>query len=376
MNTHLAPTYQVQFGDYWLLWYLKSNNYSVVEHDFKELLDYFLSASSKDEFYSYITETDSISNPEEIEQYLQLYLEDCNTTSEDYLGVASEFNISKCNITKFYILGEIVIRINYDSELVQKTIHPSIAHLEIKESEPQVVFDIYVDDELLCLFRDNALIKAIPKRDYHLLQGKFVMELFSILHNKKDKDWLCTFHGSTVSDGKNSILVIGESGKGKSTLCAILSASGFELVADDVSPMLAKNQEIFFNPSAISIKEGAFGILNPIVDGFADIPNVLFNKSKGKLKYIPCKQPLKRSYSCKSIIMVNYSKDQHTLLEPVSLKELLETLIPESWLSPDPDHARQFLDWLKSVYFYKLTYSDTNSMIKEFESLFKAIDKD
>ena len=220
------------------------------------------------------------------------------------------------------------------------------------------------------------LVTAIPKRNYHLLQGKFVMQLLSLIHHKEEEAWLGTFHGSTMSDGKNAVLFVGNSGKGKSTLCALLSANGFELVADDVSPMLYEDRQIYYNPSAISIKEGAFEILQPLIDGFEQIPETLFNTSKGKLKYVPCKAPSNISYPCKSIIMVNYEKGAETQLKPISEKLLLETLIPESWLSPNPHYAEQFLEWLKSVYFYKLTYSDTKSVVQTVQSHFKGLGKD
>ena len=74
--------------------------------------------------------------------------------------------------------------------------------------------------------------------------------------------------------------------------------------------------------------------------------------------------------------MVNYEKGAETQLESISEQLLLETLIPESWLSPNPRHAEQFLEWLKSVYFYKLTYSDTESVVQTVRSHFKGLSKD
>ena len=373
MNQDLAPTYQCQFGEFWLLWYSKSNNYSIVEHEFKLLLDHYLNVSSIDTFNSLITEEDIISDTAEIVKSLELYLENCNATNKAYTAPKLKFNSSKNHIQAYYHFRDKTIEINYDSELVKNIIHPAVAYLEVsKKAKAQTVFDIYLDEDLLCLFKDKELVTTVPKRDYHLLQGKFVMQLLSIVHDKQESDWLGTFHGSTISDGKNSIVFIGQSGKGKSTLCAILSSHGFELVADDVSPVLSKNGHIYYNPSAISIKEGAFNTLKPIVDDFDTIPTVLFNKTKGHLKYIPRDIPTLYSYPCKAIIKVNYNKGADTTLEDLTIKELLETLIPDSWISAEPRHAKQFLDWLKSIYFYKLTYSDTESVIKKITTVFKS----
>jgi len=372
LNNNLAPTYKYKFGDYWIFWYSKSNNYSVVEFEFKTLLEYYFSSNSTNQFGSKVAKIDPVSNPIAIAEKLQLYLEGCNTPKKFESQEKPEFNSSKSHIQKCYSFRGKTIQINYDSDLVKKTIHPSIAYLEVaKKNACQTIFDIYLDKDLLCLFKDKTLITAVPKRDYHLLQGKFVMQLLSVLHDKQESDWLGTFHGSTISDGENSILFIGQSGKGKSTLCTLLSAHGFELVADDVSPMLSENRHIYYNPSAISTKEGAFDLLRPLIKDFDNIPTIIFNKLKGQLKYIPREAPLKNSYPCKSIILVNYSKGADTKLEVLSTKTLLETLIPDSWVSQRSVHAKQFLDWLNETNYYRLTYSNTDSVVKEIRSLFR-----
>ena len=90
---------------------------------------------------------------------------------------------------------------------------------------------------------------------------------------------------------------------------------------------------------------------------------------------MPCSNPSNNHYPCHAIILVNYKSKSDTILESVSVKTLLETLIPDSWLSPNPLHARQFLDWLETVDLYKLTYSDTQDVTKEITDLFKQLDK-
>lgn len=375
MNNHLAPTYQQLFGSFWVLWYKKSNTYSVVDTDFKHLLYDYIECPSLNAFKSKLATIDSNLDSIAIANNLQSYLEHCNVEQSYEAELNTSFIASKCKISKTYIFQNKVFRINFDSDIVQKTIHPSIAHLETTEKViANVSYDIYIDNDQLCLFKDEALVRMVPKRDYHLIQGKFAMELLCYVHNKKESDWLGTFHGSTIADGKNSILFIGESGKGKSTLCAMLTAKGFELVADDVSPMLASDSNIYHNPSAISIKEGAFNLLRSLISDFDSFPDVIFNKTKGIIKYLPCKNPIETNYPCKAIIMVNYNKGSETKLELISIKEVLETLIPESWLSPNPNHAKQFLDWLSQTPVYKLTYSSTNSVTEEITNCFIQFD--
>ncbi|MDY2587096.1 hypothetical protein [Winogradskyella aquimaris] len=371
MNHSLGPTYEQLLGSHWVLWYKTSNRYSIVDENFKALLDAYLQSESINTFRSNL----DIANADTIADRIQYYLEQCHT--QDIDQTVSATLSFKPVIPSFSIHYECFgqrFQINFDSELVKKTIHPSIAHLEVNTTKkPNVVFDVYLDQDQLCLFKNKTLLRSAPKKDYHLIQGKFVMELLSLIHQKEESDWVGTFHGSTISDGTHALLLMGESGKGKSTLSALLVAHGFELVADDVSPLLSKDLHIYSNPSAISLKEGAFEVLNPLVRSFEEIPETLFNKSKGPLKYLVPNPLLKGSYSCKALIMVNYAKGKPTKLEPLSIKTPLETLIPESWLSPKPKHARQFLDWLAQLKIYELTYSDTASVVKEISTLFKTL---
>lgn len=376
MNNNLAPTYEKFFGESWVLWYCKSNSYSIVESSFKELLDVYLQSNNLETFKTKLEDYDNGLNTEQLAETFKNYLTESNSASNPSSLKNSTLNKSKRKIIKHYNIEGSIIKVFYDSELVLKTVHPALAHHTVESSDiVKVSFDIYLQNEYLYLFKDEQLITCVPKTDYHLIQGKFIMHLLCSIHNKDEADWLATFHGSTLTDSISSILFIGKSGKGKSTLCALLSSSGFDLLADDVSPMLSQNKNIYYNPSAISIKEGAFAVLKPIVKRFNSFPLIKFNPSKGLLKYIPFNRPEKSHYPCNAVVLVNYKQNSKTIIEKVPIKEALQTLIPDSWLSPSPLHAKQFLDWLETLNTYKLTYSDTNSVNSEVSKLFKQLNK-
>jgi hypothetical protein len=376
LNNRLGPAYQRLFGDYWILWYKASNSYSVIEDAFKILLDYYLESDTMDAFEAQIVLDDKTSNPKSVAHTLNAYLNSCNKGDTSLNEISLEIDVSHRSIVKHYALRGQVVKIYYDSELVLKTIHPALAYLSIEATAtPTITFDIYIKEKELYLFKNEELICCVPQHDYHLMQGQFIMQLLCLMHHKLETDWIGTFHGSTITDGNSSILFVGASGKGKSTLCALLAANGFDLVADDVSPMLSLSKNMYYNPSAISIKEGAFNTLEPLVDGFKDLPVIQFNKSKGLIKYIPCKSPEEDFYPCRGIILVNYKPKAETKLETVSIKTLLERLIPESWLSPNPIHVKEFLDWLETVYIYQLTYSNTTSVTQEVSQLFHHLNK-
>ncbi|WP_147298307.1 phosphoenolpyruvate carboxykinase (ATP) [Winogradskyella pacifica] len=372
MNTKLAPTYKKMFGDYWILWYSISNSYSVINSDFELLLDTYLASNTQKDFSNTLSDQIPVSDSLKLSETIHNYLKDCNNPYSPPNTSSDTLDTSHRNISKHYLFDSKRIQIYYSSELVLKTVHPAIAYYcNTSTANTDVTFDIYLKNDNLYLFKNGELMSCVPKREYHLLQGKFIMQLLCSLHNKVEQDWIGTLHGSTITDGNSSILFVGKSGKGKSTLSALLATNGFELLADDVSPLLSENQHIYYNPSSISIKEGAFNLLQPLVKNFEKLPIVEFNKTKGQLKYMPCTKPKQDHYPCHAIVLVNYVSESETIIEPISIKHILETIIEDSWLSPNPKHAQQFLDWLQKVKLYQVTYSDTNSVSSEISALFK-----
>jgi len=377
LKSTLVPTFKACFEAYWLLWFGNSNTYSVVSTEFKLLLESYFSADSVSHFKTTIAEEDANTDIEALMDTIQHYLNHCNQVSAQTPLASSVQDPLSHPILKHYKIGTKTFAVNVDSELVLQIIHPAIAHLSLPATAHNVdtSFVIYQKEAYLYLFKDKKLLSQALKKDYHQIQGKFIMHLLCDLHNKPETDWIGTFHGSTITDGHASMLFVGESGKGKSTLCALLTAHGFDLLADDVSPLLSENQCIYHNPLALSIKKGAFDLLQPLISNFEELPAVNFKTSKGPIKYVPRPTPKKSHYPCKAIILVNYTPKAETLLESVSIKTVLETLIPESWLSPNPLHAKQFINWLETLHFYRLTYSDTQTMIQTVSELFKTFKK-
>ena len=197
------------------------------------------------------------------------------------------------------------------------------------------------------------------------------MELLCALNQNEESDWLGTFHASTVKKNNNTIVLIGDSGSGKSTFTALLMANGFDLVADDITPILAKDKNVYGYPAGVSIKSGAFDTLNSIIPGFKNLKEVYINPFKGYVKYMPSNNTknITQGYNCRTLVYVSYKKDSETKLEAFDLNKALQILIPESWLEPSKTNAKQFMEWLKALKCYKLTYSNYKEAIEKASEL-------
>ncbi|NNK83045.1 MAG: hypothetical protein HKO92_07965 [Flavobacteriaceae bacterium] len=250
---------------------------------------------------------------------------------------------------------------------LKSIIHPQLEHLEIQEPIAPItsVFDIYKEDDQLLLFKDYNFIGNYSVNNYHLLQGKFAMELLCSINENNESDWLGTFHASTVKKNNKGIMLIGDSGSGKSTFTALMMSNGFNLVADDISPILANDLKVYPYPAGVSIKSGAFKTLNTIIPDFKLLKEVYVNPYKGYVKYIPSRNTdyIKQGTDSNTLIHINYKPNSKTIIEPFDLNEALQILIPESWLESSKTNAKRFMEWLKQLNCYKLTYSNYKEAI-------------
>jgi len=76
--------------------------------------------------------------------------------------------------------------------------------------------------------------------------------------------------------------------------------------------MPSENTRMYYTPSAIAKKEVLFNVLQPIINGFNDLPQIKFNTTKGRLKYVSCSSPEKIFYSCEAIVYVDYKSNAET----------------------------------------------------------------
>lgn len=368
MNLSLAPDHIIKIKDVYVLWFQKSNKYIVLSEDNFTILQNYL--KSKD-ILSFINNSENYSTESSKNIYAeveQLLLE-CHEEKIIEPFKSESLKDSSNWLSKIYNIKGVILKVNYASQKILSLIHQQFAHLENTEKKIfKAEFHIVLENDQLQLFKNKHHCGSFFKADYHLLQGKFAIELLCETTDTNEADWLGAFHASTISNQREAIMLIGESGSGKSTLSAILMSAGFNLVADDFTPVLSKSQTICCYPSAISIKEGSFAIIESL---FSDNSEIFVSKSpKGKIRYItPINKNQTKEIHCNKIVLVNYKKNANTTLEEVSIEKLLNILIPDSWISPIPENAAYFLNWLKQITFYELTYSDNEEVILKFQKL-------
>jgi len=371
-----VPSLSKQIKEQQLLWFSDSNSYLIVDEQINKLIDLFVSNTKKSDFISAASELINVSHSQS-----ELFYDEMNQLfsvnfSEKKSTESISFDPSLRIYSETYIVNSRVLQVNYSHKSVKEILHPQIAHLVSEKSanNTQIVFDIFYVNNSLYFYKNTVLIDSYEDKNYHVLQGNFCMQLLCVIHDKAEDEWMGTIHASTVTNEKEAILVIGKSGKGKSTFTAHAMTAGMNLVADDFSPILAKNKHVYSYPGAISIKSGAFESLSKIIPGFDTLPLVFKGQEKGTVKFVVPfqKASSKQSYPCKKMVSICYKPQSKTKLKEVSFSKAMEIFVPDSWISPKKIHAQEFMNWIESLSFYELTYSNTSEALEVFSKLFKS----
>jgi len=323
LKTDLSPNYIHKIDETVILWFQKSNRYIVVSENIYKLISLYLNVEDKLSYLRTLHETFKIDTDhcESIFTEISNFLKDANTLSHIDHATIGKHEIPKNNIERTYNFDDKIVRIHFQSHLIESLIHPQIAHhLTDEIVDFDVEFNIFKVADNLLLYKNKHYVGSYTTSAFHLLQGKFALELTNEIHNTQLEKWVATFHASTVTNTSEAIMIIGDSGNGKSTLSALLMANGFHLLADDFSPFY-ENSNIYSYPAAISIKKGAFKVIEPYLKGFNTLKTHTNGPKKVNLKYVP---PIigfnasEKSFPCHKIVAVKFDATKPSELKEVS----------------------------------------------------------
>ena len=359
-----------------ITWFENSNEYLVLENTTADILKRLSKGISVKEIAEALAKKLAVPLDKTIDFILDLekkIYEPKNNTKAALINDYRDIEVPKSfNFIKFYKVNNVVFKVSFLSEKELAFVHPKFAHLVINNtSNFDYQFDVFIENNYIFLLVDKELIGAWSRNDIHFFQGKFSMQFIQKIHQKEEDEWMGVFHASAVSNGKKSMLFLGDSGNGKSTSLALLQANSFTCLADDFVPIDIDKKEVYSFPAAISIKKSSLETLLPIYPELATTAEYNFKRLNKIVRYL---KPNNTNYfshlPCNDLVFIKYEKNANLTCKKISKIDAFQQLIPDSWISPKKENAQIFLDWFDALNCYQLTYSNNEEMIKTVSKIF------
>ena len=359
-----------------IVWFKASNSYIILEEIAAQLVHQILENKTPQKIASTLAEKLTISEQEatHIVKNLNDRLVIPNTIkNSEAPSIKREYEIpSNVTFKKHYLINRKIFKVEFANEFQLSLLHPKFAHLETQESSKiDHTFQVFNSNQLIHLVLDGEFIGAWESKNVHYFQGKFSMKIIECIYNKNEAECMGVFHASAINFKDENILILGDSGNGKSTSLALLQAQGFQCIADDFVP-IDQAQDVYSFPAGISIKKNALPVLleeYPELETSAEYHYERLNKT---VRYLP---PQKIDYHkkapCKALVFIKYDATIDFEISKMSKLKAFENLVPDSWISSSPKNAASFLEWFEKMPCYQLTYSNNELMYTAIKRIFE-----
>ena len=140
----------------------------------------------------------------------------------------------------------------------------------------------------------------------YVISAKFSMKIIECVYEKGEENWMGVFHASAVNHNDNAILILGDSGNGKSTSLALLQAQGFHCVADDFVP-IDTTTKIHAFPAGISIKKNSLPVLLNYYPELKNSAEYHYSRLNKTVRYLPPKNiNYQKKHPCKAFVFIKY----------------------------------------------------------------------
>ena len=359
-----------------IVWFKASNSYIILEEIAAQLVHQILENKTPQKIASTLAEKLTISEQEAIKAIHDLnnriVIPNTTKSKEEQTSKSKYILPTSFAFQKYYHIHNKVFKVEFANEFQLSLLHPKFAHLETQEaSKIEHTFQVFNANHLIHLVLDGECIGSWESENIHYFQGKFSMIIIECIYNKNEAEWMGVFHASAVNYNEENILILGDSGNGKSTSLALLQAQGFQCIADDFVP-IDQVQDVYSFPAGISIKKKALSVLlkeYPILETSAEYH---YERLKKTVRYLP---PEKIDYHkkvpCKALVFIKYDESVDFEISEISKLKAFEHLVPDSWISSVPQNAATFLEWFEQLPCYQLTFSNNELMYSAIKRIFE-----
>ena len=359
-----------------IVWFKASNNYIILEELAAQLVHQILENKTPQKIATALAENLKISSQEalNIVHDLNKRIVIPSTTKSNMEQTSKSKYVLPTSFAfqKYYHIHNKVFKVEFANEFQLSLLHPKFAHLETEEtSKIEHTFQVFNANNTIHLLLDHEFIGSWEAKNVHYFQGKFSMKIIECIYDKNEAEWMGVFHASAVNFNDENILILGDSGNGKSTSLALLQAQGFQCIADDFVP-IDQTHDVYSFPAGISIKKNALAVLLEMYPELETSAEYHYERLNKIVRYLP---PQNIDYSkaapCKALVFIKYDESVDFEISEMSKLKAFEHLVPDSWISSSPKNAASFLDWFEKMPCYQLTYSNNELMYTAIKRIFE-----
>jgi hypothetical protein len=274
-------------------------------------------------------------------------------------------------IRRSYRLLTTTFCLRFSSAVEEAQIHRALAHLEI---EPPAVCDLVLDvlesGDGHILLQDVLPLGFCARLDQ---LAAFVQVRMRQIAMDRDRSFL-QIHAGLVSSGRRGVLLPGAPGRGKTTLTAALTFSGFQYLSDELAVLEGDPLEARAVPLGLAIKPGAVDVLGRSWPEVRTLPIDVREDGEAVRYLAPPRDALAADVSTPIgwIVFPRYTAGADTVLRPVSRPEALRRLMAECLVLPnllDGAGVASLARWIRSVETYELTMGSLAQAVGEVQRL-------
>ncbi len=359
-----------------IVWFENTNQYVVLENTTAEIVERLYQSEDVNEIAKFLEENLGVPTEKAID-----FITDINNQivipnkakKAENTNLEEQYTIPEIfENEKYYLINQKIFKVDYSSEFELHLVHPKFAHLEVKQTENvDFHFQTFSSNNFTFLTLNNELVGSWSKKDIHYFQGKFSMKVIECIYERLEEKWMGVFHASAINHKGNSMLILGDSGNGKSTSLALLQAHELHCIADDFVP-IDDLEKVRSFPAGISIKKNSLPVLLDHYPELKSSAEYHYKRLNKIVRYLPPKNTdYTNLFPCKALIFIKYDANVDFECKKISKIQAFQNLVPDSWISPIPKNAAIFLHWFSSLPCYQLTYSNNQLMIDTVRNLFE-----
>lgn len=362
-----------------IVWLQKSNQYISIKNPAFEVFQFLANNEARENIYDLLQNKYAFTLDfcQQLVNDVENQITTINSTRAEELETTVQPGSSEFYFVPYskvaYQFGEKVFSIWYETERLEKWLHPMLVHLQAKNKEKSTFHYELFNFNGKIVFREGKAETGIISENKSIhLADQILLHLANKLFEKSQNEWLMTVHASAVTNFKKTILFTAASGSGKTTLAALLMLKGYELVADDLV-LIDKQNRAYGFPSALSVKQGAVKVLQTIYPELAEKEEFRLSPDK-QVRYLANDSFKNRStevYPVKEVVFVDYNPKVDFKLTKLSCFKGIQAFLEQTDITSGATNAEAFLDWACAASFYRLSYSDkdlaTNAITKIFE---------